>query len=62
MIPNANLNYGFKYKNEVIHYLQITDKTLTCSVKKWSISTNYPNYFMLFEEYSEIISFQIIGK
>ena len=48
-IPNVTLNYGSLYEYRIILNLIITDTTLTCAVKKWSISTNYPLYFTLDE-------------
>ena len=45
-IPDVTLTYGEEYYTYLAYYMIITDKTLTCTVKKWSIVTNYPNKFI----------------
>ena len=62
-IPDAVLHFSNpKYKSYSGFLFVITDNTLACSVKKWSIVTNYPNYFIA-NDWSVIKnSAKIIGK
>jgi hypothetical protein len=44
--PDITRDYSSKVLSYFIAlYINITDTSLTCNVKKWSIDTNYSNYF-----------------
>ena len=44
-LPDYNNTIGTGSYGQFVYfyYMKITDTTLTCSVKKWDIVTNYPN-------------------
>ena len=43
-VPDVTRNYASSlYNIYSTPYLKITDTTLTCSVKKWSVESKYPD-------------------